>query len=69
MGLIFGENRLATVKARTYCEILMLTKPALDEVLANFPTVARFVYLAFAICYNWYSEFFKGVQLQFNHGV
>jgi len=44
IGLIFGENRLATVKAKTYCEIRMLTKPALDEVLANFPVVARQIY-------------------------
>ena len=33
---------MATVKARTFCEILMLTKPDLDDVLANFPIVARF---------------------------
>ncbi|KAJ7372503.1 hypothetical protein OS493_019012 [Desmophyllum pertusum] len=46
IGLIFGENRLATVKAKTYCEILMLTKPELDEVLANFPIVARQIYEA-----------------------
>jgi len=52
IGLIFGENRLATVKAKTYCEIRMLTKPALDEVLANFPVVARFVNLSFSICFN-----------------
>ena len=50
---MFGERRLASVKAKTYCEILMLTKPALDEALANFPMAARFVYLAFSICYNW----------------
>ncbi|CAH3024940.1 unnamed protein product, partial [Porites evermanni] len=44
IGLIFGENRLATVKARTFCEILMLTKQDLDDVLANFPIVARQIY-------------------------
>ncbi|RMX52129.1 hypothetical protein pdam_00015157 [Pocillopora damicornis] len=44
IGLIFGENRLATVKAKTFCEILMLTKPDLDEVLVRFPIVARQIY-------------------------
>ena len=41
VGLIFGESRLATVRAKTYCEILMLTKPDLDDVLKVFPIVAR----------------------------
>ncbi|XP_068721896.1 uncharacterized protein [Montipora capricornis] len=41
VGLIFGDNRLSTVKAKTFCEILMLTKPDLDDVLINFPIVAR----------------------------
>ncbi|XP_068704187.1 uncharacterized protein [Montipora foliosa] len=41
VGLLFGKYRLATVKARTFCDILMLTKPDLDAVLINFPLVAR----------------------------
>ena len=43
IGLVFGDNRLSTVKAKTFCEIIMLTKPDLDDVLADFPIVARFV--------------------------
>ena len=45
VGLIFGDNRLSTVKAKTFCEIIMLTKPDLDDVLDDFPIVARFVCL------------------------
>lgn len=41
VGLIFGESRLASVQAKTYCQILMLTKDDLDDVLQYFPVVAR----------------------------
>ena len=37
--------------------MLMLTKAALDEALADFPLVARFVHLVFAICYDQQNEF------------
>ncbi|XP_044173366.1 LOW QUALITY PROTEIN: uncharacterized protein LOC114949688 [Acropora millepora] len=46
IGLVFGDNRLSTVKAKTFCEIIMLTKPDLDDVLADFPIVARQIFEA-----------------------
>ena len=51
IGLVFGDNRLSTVRAKTFCEIIMLTKPDLDDVLADFPIVARFV------CFEIYMKF------------
>ncbi|EDO35773.1 predicted protein [Nematostella vectensis] len=41
IGLIYGESRFATVQAKTYCQILMLTKHDLDEVLEEFPIIKR----------------------------
>ncbi|XP_074616516.1 uncharacterized protein LOC141875947 [Acropora palmata] len=46
IGLVFGDNRLSTVKAKTFCEIIMLTKADLDDVLADFPIVARQIFEA-----------------------
>ncbi|XP_071956713.1 uncharacterized protein [Antedon mediterranea] len=41
VGLIFGDYRTATVRAASYCEVLMLQRPALDEVLDHFPLIAK----------------------------
>ena len=41
--MIFGEPRTADVRAKTYCEVAMLRKGDLDEVLVNFPLIERFV--------------------------
>ncbi|XP_068721829.1 uncharacterized protein [Montipora capricornis] len=57
VGLLFGEYRLATVKARTFCDILMLTKPDLDDVLINFPIVERQIVEA-----GKNNEYFKDVN-------
>ena len=39
VGLIFGESRTADVRTKTYCEIAMLVKSDLDEVLETFPLI------------------------------
>lgn len=41
VGLIFGESRTADVRAKTYCEVAMLRKNDLDQVLVNFPLIER----------------------------
>ena len=41
VGLIFGDYRTATVRAASYCELLMLRRPDLDEVLEEFPLIAK----------------------------
>jgi len=41
VGLIFGEARTADVRAKTYCELAMLKKSDLDEVLVDFPLIER----------------------------
>ncbi|CAH1786243.1 unnamed protein product [Owenia fusiformis] len=40
IGMIFGDPRMATVRAKTYCEILVLNRKNLDEVLEDFPLIA-----------------------------
>ena len=39
VGLIFGESRTADVRTKTYCEIAMLVKADLDDVLKTFPLI------------------------------
>lgn len=41
VGLIFGDYRTATVRAASYCEVLMLTRADLDEALKDFPLIAK----------------------------
>ncbi|XP_071851243.1 uncharacterized protein [Apostichopus japonicus] len=41
VGLIFGDYRTATVRAASYCEVLMLTRRDLDEALTEFPLIAK----------------------------
>ncbi|XP_077978719.1 uncharacterized protein LOC144434138 [Glandiceps talaboti] len=41
VGLIFGDYRTATVRASSYCELLMLQRPDLDEVLQHFPLIDK----------------------------
>ncbi|XP_071795542.1 uncharacterized protein [Asterias amurensis] len=41
VGLIFGDYRTATVRAASYCELLMLKRSDLDEVLHHFPLIAN----------------------------
>ncbi|XP_022094111.1 uncharacterized protein LOC110981133 isoform X3 [Acanthaster planci] len=41
VGLIFGDYRTATVRAASYCELLMLKRSDLDEVLQHFPLIAN----------------------------
>jgi len=41
VGLIFGEPRTADVRAKTFCELAMLRKSDLDEVLINFPLIEK----------------------------
>uniref|UniRef100_A0A7M5XLN7 Cyclic nucleotide-binding domain-containing protein n=1 Tax=Clytia hemisphaerica TaxID=252671 RepID=A0A7M5XLN7_9CNID len=41
VGLIFGEPRTADVRAKTFCELAMLRKSDLDEVLVNFPLIEK----------------------------
>merc|ERR1719370_186170 len=39
VGLIFGEQRTADVRTKTYCELAMLQKPDFEEVLDHFPQI------------------------------
>ncbi|XP_071497085.1 uncharacterized protein [Diadema antillarum] len=41
VGLIFGDYRTATVRAASYCELLMLKRVDLDEVLQHFPLIEK----------------------------
>ena len=41
VGLIFGEVRTADVRTKTYCELVMLAKEDLDEVLEHFPQIQQ----------------------------
>ncbi|XP_070566365.1 uncharacterized protein [Ptychodera flava] len=41
VGLIFGDYRTATVRASSYCELMMLQRSDLDEVLNDFPIIAK----------------------------
>ena len=43
LGLLFGTPRTATVRAATHCELIMLSKHNLDQVLVKFPIVRRYV--------------------------
>ena len=41
VGLIFGDYRTATVRAASYCELLMLKRVDLDRVLKFFPLIEK----------------------------
>ena len=41
VGLIFGDYRTATVRAASYCELLMLKRVDLDNVLLHFPLIEK----------------------------
>ena len=41
LGLLFGTPRTATVRAATHCELIMLSKHSLDQVLVKYPIVRR----------------------------
>jgi len=42
-GILFDINSDASVVAKTYCEVLKLMKEDLDEVLANHPSLIKYV--------------------------
>ena len=41
VGIMYGEKRIAAVRAKTYADIIMLRKEDLDQVLESFPLVQR----------------------------
>ena len=41
MGLLFGVPRTATLRAATHCEVNMIPKTELDNVLEVFPIVKK----------------------------
>lgn len=43
IGIIYGEKRIASVRAKTYADVIMLRKDDLEEVLETFPLVQRLV--------------------------
>ena len=43
IGLIFGGRHIVTVTAVSHCELLILKRSDLDEVLVDFPLIARYV--------------------------
>ena len=43
MGLLFGEHRAADIQARTYCEVIMISKSMLDEMLPKYPILMRYI--------------------------
>eukprot|EP00118_Oscarella_pearsei_P012897 m.98493 g.98493 ORF g.98493 m.98493 type:complete len:2159 (+) comp36987_c0_seq18:234-6710(+) len=41
IGLMFGENRSATIRTATYCELLVIARSDLDRVLAHHPIIGH----------------------------
>ena len=41
LGLLFGIPRSATIRAATHCELVMISKEELEDVLKGFPIVKK----------------------------